>query len=154
MSGILKRTMFGSAVVLAGVGCVGGHRQYQRHISAEVKRTLTAAMDTSATVAEDLEYINNARLQARTRKDSEVIQRFEKAVRYAQIADELMNQATVSLSATLQGRVHLEQAVFDDDVERAKENGDTADRLFESIRPDLGLPPSHNMNLERPSRTL
>jgi len=146
--------MFGSAVVFVGVGCVWGHGRYQRHISAEVKLTLTAAMDPSATVAEDLEYIQSARLQARTRRDIEVIQRFEKAVRYAQIADELMDQATVSLSAALHDRVHLEQAVFDDDIRRANENGDTADRLFESIRPDLGLPPSHNMNLERPSRTL
>ena len=146
--------MFGSAVVFAGVGCVWGHGQYQRHISAAVKQTLTAAMDPSATVAEDLEYIHSARLQARTRRDFEVIQKFERAVRYAQIADELMNQATVSLSAASHGRVQLEQAVFDDDIRRAKENCDTADRLFESIHPDLDLAPSHNMNLERPSRTL
>ena len=58
------------AVILVG-GCFGGYQLYQRHyLSSGMKRTLTAAMDPSATESDIRTYIRDARLQVHTSRDA------------------------------------------------------------------------------------
>lgn len=70
-------------VAVASVAAYGIHRFRDHYLSPELKRTLTAAMDTSATENDISAYLRDARLQVRTRKDAEILQEFETAVWYS-----------------------------------------------------------------------
>ena len=68
----------GTLVVLSGV--FASYQLYEtRHLSSDLKRTLTAATDEHATEADLRSYFHDARLQVHTKKDEEILQKFEKA---------------------------------------------------------------------------
>lgn len=63
---------------------------YQRcYLSSDLKRTLIAAMDPAVTENDIMAYIHEARLQVRTRKDAEVLQKFQTAIQLAKDASEI-----------------------------------------------------------------
>jgi hypothetical protein len=108
------------AIVLAG-GCFGGYQLYQRrYLSSNMKRTLTAAMDPSATESDIRTYIRDARLQIHTRKDAEILQKFQTVVQLAKNSTEtntrLFNEAMHSL-----GSYREDYSTFDKLVELRSE---------------------------------
>jgi hypothetical protein len=108
LNGIFKPTLYGSAIAVIVCGSFGGYQLYQRHhLSSDLKRTLTAAMDSSATEEDVSTYLRDARLQVRTRKDAEILQKFQKAVHLAedssQITARLFNETFRSLHSLAAG---------------------------------------------------
>lgn len=88
MGGFTVRQRRGLIVllILVVVSCVGYGilRYHNRHLSSELKRTLIASLDSSASEDDIHAYLREARLQVRTRKDAEVLQKFETAVEFAE----------------------------------------------------------------------
>lgn len=81
----------GTLVVLSG-GFAGYQLYETRHLSSDLKRTLTAATDEHATEADLRSYFHDARLQVHTKKDEEVLQKFEKAAQLAANSTEISGQ--------------------------------------------------------------
>lgn len=67
----------------------GGFRLYECHLSSDLKRTLVAALDQSATDTDILVYVRDARLQVRTEKDKTTFSKLEKILQLAQNAQEI-----------------------------------------------------------------
>jgi hypothetical protein len=90
MNRILKAAIYGFLIALAVCGSFGGYELYQRHhLSSDIKRTLTAAMDPSASEADVLTYIRDARLQVHTKKDADLSQKFQTCVQLAKDSSEI-----------------------------------------------------------------
>jgi hypothetical protein len=76
-------------VILLVAASYGGFQLYERHLSSNLKRTLVAALDQSATDADILVYVREARLQVRTEKDKATLSKLEKMLQLAQDAQEI-----------------------------------------------------------------
>lgn len=97
-----KLTIFGVLIVAIIAGGFYAYQFYQgHHLSSDLRRTLTAGMDPSATEADEHVYIRDARLQIRTRKDAMVLNQFETCFRLFKDAEEtnsrLLNDSLQSL---------------------------------------------------------
>lgn len=72
-----------------------------------MKRTLTAAMDPAASEGDILAYIRDARLQIETKKDAEVLQKFQMVVQLtkdsSEINSRLFSEAMRSLESMASG---------------------------------------------------
>jgi hypothetical protein len=80
-------------LILVGGAGAGGYYFYNtRCLSSDLRRTLTAAMDPSASENDILAYLRDARLQVRTKKDTEVLKKFQGAIDNAQSAQEIRNR--------------------------------------------------------------
>jgi hypothetical protein len=66
-------------LLLSGVS-YGGWRLYQRHLSSDLRRTLIAAADPTASDADLQAYLHRARLQVRTERDAEIFGKIATAV--------------------------------------------------------------------------
>jgi len=90
MSRTSKAAIFGLLIAIIGFGCFGGYQLYQRrYISSDLKRTLLAAMDPTTSESDILVYIRDARLQVRTRKDAEILQKFQTCVQLGRDSSEI-----------------------------------------------------------------
>jgi len=86
----VKVTILSVFIVFLVAGCIGGYRMYQRYyLSSDLRRTLTAAMDESATEADIQSYLRTARLQIRTKKDTNTVRDFEECLALAKDAAEI-----------------------------------------------------------------
>jgi len=169
MNKSLKVAIFAILIAVVGLSCIGGYQLYQRrYLSPDLKRTLTAALDPSATEGDILVYIRDARLQVRTNKDAEVLQKFQTCIRLAKDASELNNQVFQETLSSIGdglkciGLPHSTQREIDDilrcDKEqlaetkrkqelhsamdaRAKSEGSAAKTLYGEVRMELGLRP-------------
>jgi len=86
---MLGGLFFGSTALL----CFGGYRVYDRHyLSSDLKRTLVAAVDPSASENDLVAYIRDARLQVRTTRDREVFTSFQDSYRLLKDVSEMRSR--------------------------------------------------------------
>jgi hypothetical protein len=78
----VRKGLLGLLLLAAvGLGCFGAYEEYEWHyLSAQLKTTLTAAMDSSATQNDIATYMRDARLQVHTKRDGQVLQKFESCI--------------------------------------------------------------------------
>jgi sRNA-binding carbon storage regulator CsrA len=104
------------ALIVAVLGCFGAYERYEWHyLSSDFKRTLTAAMDFSASNGDVATYMRDARLQVRTQRDAQVLQKFENCVQFAKDAAEIndrhFKQVMQSLDTTVSGTSYVRKLV-------------------------------------------
>jgi hypothetical protein len=142
MSTTLKALIFGVSIGIIGLGCFGGYVLYQRHyLSSDIRRSLTAAMDPTATESDVLTYIRDARLQVRTERDRETLEKFETCVQLAKDASEIDQRLWKQILDFSPGhpRSQQEERMYDAEERRAKDEPDTAQKLYKEVRAALGL---------------
>ena len=83
----MKSAILGYLSMMAIVGVLVGYQEYdKRYISSDLRRTLTAAVDVTASQADIESYIRTARLQVRTKKDAALLGMYEQFMILSQIA--------------------------------------------------------------------
>jgi hypothetical protein len=93
MTTAMKAAILGPLTAVMILSCFGGYQLYQRrYLSSDLKRTLIAAMDPAVTENDIVAYLHDARLQVRTRKDAEILQKFETTIQFAKDASEINNR--------------------------------------------------------------
>jgi hypothetical protein len=85
------RRLLGLIDVAMTVGCgVASYHWYDKHhVSADLRRTITAALDASATDSDIRTYTRDARLQVHTTKDAALLSEFEQVVELGNRIDEM-----------------------------------------------------------------
>ncbi len=78
-----------SILLMSGV-TYGGWRLYQRHLSSDLRGTLVAAADPTASDAELHAYLRRARFQVRTERDAEIFGKIATAVQLSDGGRELV----------------------------------------------------------------
>jgi hypothetical protein len=144
MSKALKAAIFGLFIALIGLCCFGGYRLYQRHyLSSDMKRTLTAAMDQTASENDIEAYIREARLQVHTGRDTAILEKFETCVQLGKDASEIERRLWKDILDFSPGhpRSELHKQIYDAESKRAKDETHTAQNLYKEVRAELGLPP-------------
>jgi len=78
-----RKALIGVLLFLAiGLLCFRAYETYEWHyLSSGLKRTLGAGMDSTATQSDIASYMRDARLQVRTKRDAQVLQKFEECLR-------------------------------------------------------------------------
>ncbi len=155
----MKRWLVACGLLAILGGCaLGAWRIYERHLSADLRRTLMAAADPDCSEADLRAYIREARLQRRTEKDRAVVEELEQAVALAADAEQQDAEYWQDWRAGMQeslGPVDVPQAEWDAHLRREKADDAAADKalqleksdavaakqFFAKFRADLGLPP-------------
>lgn len=164
------------ALVLLALGIVS-HYMYERHLTGDFKRDMIAASDTEESLIEMDSYLHQARLDMRTKRDRELLERFEKAKRLMETASEagsrvliemngLQDQAKAvqadlsqqrkvedSASVDLKANIMKEEfkkrlAGYMAEGEVSKTQMRDALNAFKIIRIELGLPKSDSLNVK------
>jgi hypothetical protein len=104
-------------LAVAGLGGFAAYEQYEwRHLSSDLKRTLTAAMDPSATLGDIATYIRDGRLQVRTERDAQVIQKFEKCIQFLRDSGDIQarhyKQLMSSLDALSSRNTYVDKLIY------------------------------------------
>jgi hypothetical protein len=107
-----------AALVVCAAGTFFGWRAYQNHLSTPLRRTLTAAMDPNATIADFRQYLHEARPLVRTRKDAELLDEVQQAFQMAEEADQTSEEyANYLQTAVEDGAFHRSQFWKLEDIE-------------------------------------
>lgn len=92
----------GILVLLLAGAVYGSWSIYQHHLSADLRRTLTAAVDPTASDADVHAYLRDARLQVRTTRDKELLGKLTRIVQLSEDATEQGQLIDQSFHETLQ----------------------------------------------------
>jgi len=99
-----------SLILLVAAGFGAYHLYDTRYLTPTLKRTLTAAMDSSASRFDILSYLRDARLQVRTKRDAEVLKMFQDAVDHVSSAHENHEQYMQLVHESLDSEVNGDSA--------------------------------------------
>lgn len=162
---MLRRYWLAAVICLPLVvaACYGGWRLYEHHLSSDLRRTLVAAADPSASPADVQAYVRDARLQVRTERDNAELVKLVRLVQLQEDSEQLLasvkgdiaggpcpqlgqlEQLDSSEVTSSYGRSLAKQCKDDMQLveqEQKQVNNDTREfnRLFNELRADLGLP--------------
>jgi hypothetical protein len=149
--------------------CWGGYELYQEHyLSPEIKAALIAGLDPASNVDDLMTSLSDIRRRARTRKDVEIVEKFQRAteltVESSHMGTRTLNEAMESVApadpgaapSTISGLAdqQAEQAAPSIDLEaqagqapadarkekkQADDEARTAKKLYAEIRAELGV---------------
>lgn len=99
---VRKGLLGGLFLVAVGLGCFGAYEEYEWHyLSSQLKTTLRAAMNDSATPSDVATYRRDARLQVHTKRDGQVLEKFEKCIDLGKDANEIVDRQSREVAEQL-----------------------------------------------------
>jgi hypothetical protein len=166
----MKRWVIASGLIVGlTLSALGGWVLYQNHLSGDLRVSLVAASDPTASEADILSYLRTARLQIRTKKDGEMFAKFEQIYQLLTDANEIQSRQMQELTARLRSssddpcmkfssdaaeeRRFIERCdsysedrkrmreISDMETERAKSEEAQGKKLYTEFRKELGLAP-------------
>ena len=145
----------------------GGRRLYEHHLSSDLRQTLVAAADPSASLDDVQAYVRDGRLQVRTERDRAELAKLVKLVQLQEDSEQLFvnlkgdiaggpcpqleqleqleqldsSEVTSSYGRNLATECKDNMRLLEEEQKQVNNDTKEFNRLFGELRADLGLPP-------------